>query len=110
VTLQRALGFPTPRYRHHLLLLEERGAKLAKLHGAVGWETLRERYSGSRLCGWLAAACGLRPDPAPVCPRALVAGFDWSQVRHEDRVVRWDGEALMEVSGPRLHRGQGNST
>src|SRR4029077_7991310 len=35
VALQRLLGVATPRYRHHLLLLERRGEKLAKLHGAV---------------------------------------------------------------------------
>ena len=32
VLLQQLLGLPRPRYRHHLLLLEPRGDKLAKLH------------------------------------------------------------------------------
>ena len=58
VVLQRALGLSTPRYRHHLLLLEPRGEKLAKLHGAVGWRELRERYSSEALCGWLARRVG----------------------------------------------------
>ena len=41
VALQRLLEIATPVYRHHLLLLERRGAKLAKLHGAVGFAALR---------------------------------------------------------------------
>ncbi|OGV71278.1 MAG: hypothetical protein A3K18_01960, partial [Lentisphaerae bacterium RIFOXYA12_64_32] len=45
VALQRCLGLPTPAYRHHLLLLEPRGDKLAKLHGSVGTSLLRPRYT-----------------------------------------------------------------
>ena len=94
VTLQRALGLPTPRYRHHLLLLEPRGEKLAKLHGAVGWGELRERYTPDALCGWLARRAGLREDGEPVTPRELLAGFAWNRVPRQDAVVRWSGEAL----------------
>ena len=94
LALQRLLELPTPRYRHHLLLLEERGGKLAKLHGAVGFETLRAHYSGQALCGWLAWVCGVADSPAPTTPSALLPGFDWSRVRAEDATVRWTGEAL----------------
>jgi len=94
VVLQRALRLPTPSYRHHLLLLEPRGEKLAKLHGAVGWRELRERYAADALCGWLAQRAGLRETADPVLPRALLAGFAWKRVRSEDVVVRWTGEAL----------------
>jgi hypothetical protein len=100
LVLQRALGLPSPTWRHHLLLLEERGGKLAKLHGAVGWRELRARLDAEALCGWLAAAAGLRPDAAPLRPADLVADFDWGRVRREDGVVRWTGEAL-EWRGPR---------
>jgi glutamyl-tRNA synthetase/glutamyl-Q tRNA(Asp) synthetase len=103
VALQRALGLTTPRYHHHLLLLEERGAKLAKLHGAVGWDELRRSYSGEELCGWLALAAGLRADAAPATPRELLAGFDWSRVARADRIVRWDGSSLALLD-------QGNRT
>ena len=68
VVLQRELGLATPRYRHHLLLREARGEKLAKLHGAVGWRELRERYAASAFCGWLAHAAGLRAAPDPASP------------------------------------------
>jgi glutamyl/glutaminyl-tRNA synthetase len=96
--VQRALGgllgYDAPVYRHHLLLLEERGGKLAKFHGAVGFEALRARYSGPELCGLLAHACGLRSDLSPVGPVDLVTGFDWSAVRSLDRLIAWDGRAL----------------
>jgi glutamyl/glutaminyl-tRNA synthetase len=100
VALQRALRLPTPTYRHHLLLLEERGAKLAKLHGAVGWAELRRVYAARELCGWLAHAAGLRARAEPVAPRELVADFAWSRVGAVDRVVRWDGTlALLPAQG-----------
>ena len=97
--LQRALGLPTPSYRHHLLLLEERGAKLAKFHGAVGWQTLRAQLSAEALCGWLAWAVGLAPEPRAQRPAELLRDFDWSRVRTSDAVVRWTGRALLRV-GP----------
>lgn len=89
VAIQRALELPTPSYRHHLLLLEEHGGKLAKLHGAVAADQLRRHFTPSALCGLLARVAGLRPDAAPVTPRELVADFDWQQVRPEDQVLRW---------------------
>jgi len=95
VALQRLLGLPTPGYRHHLLLLEERGGKLAKLHGAVGYAELRPHYSAEALCGWLACAAGLRAEAGPIPPAALLADFDWAGVRSEDRAVRWTGEELV---------------
>ena len=94
VALQRLLGLPEPLYRHHLLLLEEHGGKLAKLHGAVGAGALRGVYSAVALVGFLAFACGLRPDPSPVTPADLLRDFDWARVAREDRVVRFDGVAL----------------
>jgi glutamyl/glutaminyl-tRNA synthetase len=94
VALQRLLGLPTPAYRHHLLLLEERGPKLAKLHGAVGWHELRDHVSPAALCGLLAFAAGLRPDPAAATPAELLPGFDWDRVRREDVVLRWTGAEL----------------
>jgi glutamyl/glutaminyl-tRNA synthetase len=94
VALQQLLGVRTPIYRHHFLLIEERGEKLAKLHGAVGWRALRERYEPETLCGVLAACAGLLEEPRPVRPAELVAAFDWSRVRADDLVVRWDGARL----------------
>jgi len=94
LALQCLLGLPEPVYRHHLLLLEERGGKLAKLHGAVGADALRGAYEASGLVGFLAHAAGLRPDAAPVTPAELLREFDWGRVARSDRVVRWTGAAL----------------
>ena len=99
VALQRLLGLPTPRYRHHLLLLEERGGKLAKLHGAVGAAELRRVYAPAELCGVLAHAAGLLPAPTPRTPRDLLADFAWARVGAADRVLRWTGAALELLPG-----------
>jgi len=95
VMLQRLLGFSTPAYRHHFLLLEESGGKLAKLHGAVGWRELREHYAPEALCGLLAAVAGLVETAAPTPPGELLATFDWKRVRGEDLLMRWTGESLV---------------
>ena len=95
VALQRCLGLPTPDYRHHLLLLEARGDKLAKLHGAVDLDALRPRYSCEALCGWLAWAAGLLPEARPTSPAELAGSFSWSAVRREDRWVHWTGGQLL---------------
>jgi glutamyl/glutaminyl-tRNA synthetase len=94
VALQRLLGLPEPVYRHHLLLLEERGGKLAKLHGAVAADRLRPLYDAPSLLGVLAQAAGLRDTAAPVTPAALLADFSWHRVAREDRVLRFTGSAL----------------
>ena len=98
VALQRLLRYPTPSYRHHLLLLEEHGGKLAKLHGSVSAALLRRHYDARSLCGLLAHAGGLQRDGAPVSPRDLLPDFSWSRVGREDRVLRWSGSAL-EIRG-----------
>jgi glutamyl-tRNA synthetase/glutamyl-Q tRNA(Asp) synthetase len=94
VALQQLLGLPAPSWRHHLLLLEERGVKLAKLHGAVGAEALRRAYDAAALCGLLAHAAGLLEKPEPVTPEALLADFRWERVAEQDRALRWTGERL----------------
>lgn len=99
--LQRALALPTPVYRHHLLLLERNGDKLAKLHGAVGWPTLSRHTSGPENCGQLACAAGLLDVPRAVTPRELLAEFDWSRVRRADQLARWTGDQL-EFADPGL--------
>jgi glutamyl/glutaminyl-tRNA synthetase len=89
--LRGLLGLASPSYRHHLLLLEPRGGKLAKLHGSVAAPELRARYAPEALCGVLAHAGGLTERPDPLTPRDLVSGFSWQRVRREDRALHWDG-------------------
>ncbi len=99
VLLQRLLELPTPRYRHHFLLLEQTGDKLAKLHGSIPLSTLRARYSAAGLCGVLAHVAGLAGDATPCTPRDLVARFDWSRVTTQDRVVSVVDGALVVAPG-----------
>jgi glutamyl/glutaminyl-tRNA synthetase len=95
VTLQRRLALPSPRYRHHALLLEESGGKLAKLHGAVGWHDLQAHYSAPRLCGLLAWLVGLLPTPDDCTPEYLLPGFSWKCVGDRDVVLGWTGSELV---------------
>jgi glutamyl-Q tRNA(Asp) synthetase len=95
VALQQLLGLPTPGYRHHLLLLEERGGKLAKLHGSVGLPELRPHYDAPALCGVLAHAAGLVPEPESLRPDDLIEGFDWARVHGSSRVMRFTDERLV---------------
>lgn len=94
VRVREALGLPVPVHRHHLLLLEPQGDKLAKFHGSVGVPELREEMDAAALRGVLAHACGLAPEPAPVSTDALLADFSWDRVRDADRVLEWDGARL----------------
>lgn len=97
VMLQRLLALPTPRYRHHFLLLEPSKDKLAKLHGSIPFTGLRARHAGDELCGLLAHAAGIADTAAAVQPRDLVAGFDWSRVRTSDPVATFDREAGLVI-------------
>ena len=93
--LTRALGLRVPVYRHHLLLLEPRGEKLAKLHGSVSFATLRKRYSSEERLGKLACAAGLPVTDAPGNLGVVLGDFDWARVRVRDRVVRWQNDELV---------------
>lgn len=97
IMLQRLLGLPAPRYRHHFLLLEQSGDKLAKLHGSIPFSAVRARYSGPELCGLLAHAAGQLDAPRPCTPADLVAKFLWASVPTADRVARWDGALRIET-------------
>jgi glutamyl-tRNA synthetase/glutamyl-Q tRNA(Asp) synthetase len=94
VALRELLGLAVPVFRHHLLLLEPRGGKLAKLHGAVAAPELRAHYGPEALGGVLAHACGLRASAEPVTPRELVREFDWKRVSVDDVVMHWTGREL----------------
>jgi glutamyl/glutaminyl-tRNA synthetase len=95
--LRRRLGYAEPVLRHHFLLLEPRGEKLAKFHGAVGAEALRGVYPSERLVGLLAQWAGLRAEPTPCRPADLVDDFSWERVRADDLAVRWTGMELEAI-------------
>lgn len=94
VALRRLLGYPVPAYRHHLLLLEPQGGKLAKLHQSVGADQLRRGLTAPQLLGFLARLAGLPvEEPEPSWGQVLAA-FSWDSVRTGDAVVTWDGRSL----------------
>jgi len=94
VALRQLLGLPIPAYRHHLLLLEPQGEKLAKLHQSIGADVLRHHLSAGELRAWLARAAGFGPDAPRLDWEDLLKAFRWDRVGTEDRVTRWDGSTL----------------
>ncbi len=101
VLLLRMLGAKAPAYRHHLLLLEARGGKLAKFHGAASAAELRTGMNARELCGVLACAAGLLPEPRPVTPQELLADFSWERAQRENRLAHWNGRTLRIEAAPR---------
>lgn len=99
VALQRLLGLPTPRYRHHFLLLEPRGDKWAKFHGAVAVPELQHSYTGAEFCGLLAWISGLRDQPLPCIPADLTDNFSWDRIRTTDATTSWDGQRFQLHAG-----------
>lgn len=92
--LMELLGIAPPVYRHHALLLEVHGGKLAKTHGAARAAALAD--DPRRFCAALAFGLGIVDRREPVSPAELVAGFDWSRVTRRDLVVRWeDGTPIL---------------
>ena len=94
--LRRLLGYPAPVHRHHLVLLERQGEKLAKLHGSVSADELRAVCSAGALTAFLARTAGLTTSDS-ITPAELGAEFDWQRVVRADRVVVWDGRRLSTV-------------
>src|SRR5262249_47395576 len=76
VLLDEALGWTPPRFVHVPLVLGPDGRRLAKRHGDLTLESLRD--SGVRpeaLLGLLAWTCGWLERPEPVTARDLVPHF-----------------------------------
>ena len=62
--LQALLGLPTPRYRHHPLLTDAAGRRLAKRDGAPTIRSMRQRGMNPSEIIAIAEACPY-PDPSP---------------------------------------------
>lgn len=93
--LYQLAGWTAPVYRHHMLLLEPHGAKLAKFHQSVGADVLRQFYSPIQLRGILAYAAGLTDSERGLSMQELLRAFSWERVRASDRVLEWNGQALI---------------
>lgn len=101
VVLRHLLGLPIPVYRHHLLLLEPRGTKLAKLHQSIGADVLRDHYRPGELRGFLAALAGLGEGPPVTALVDLLPSFSWAKVPTANIVVTWDGKSLGAMAPDR---------
>ena len=98
ILLHRMLGLPVPAYRHHFLLLEPQGNKLAKLHGSIDTRTLRQHYTPEQLCGQLAAWAGLIESEQPCRPTDLLSTFTWKNIRHDNLIVKVQSGRLKPAS------------
>ena len=75
--LQDLLGLPRVVYAHVPLMLGPDGARLAKRHGAVAIQELRESArTPAQVVGELAGSLGLAPPDASPTPAELARGFD----------------------------------
>lgn len=87
--LQNLLDLPRPVYRHHFLLLERHGTKMAKLHGSLSWSQLRDSLHPEQLTGQLAGLLGLEECSSAVSPADLLESFSWEAIGQVDVVVSW---------------------
>jgi len=77
IALFEALGFVIPTFGHVPLVVDARGARLAKREHAAGVGALREAgFSAGRVLGALAASCGLCAPGASLNIRDLLASFE----------------------------------
>jgi glutamyl-Q tRNA(Asp) synthetase len=89
IHLQHLLGLPTPRYLHTPLVLDERGLKLSKQHGAPPIELADPQATLQAA----ARALGLPPIEAPTVSQWLAAAVGaWA--------VRWHDAPLQPLRPP----------
>ena len=80
IALTRALGHEPLHYAHVPLVLGEDGERLAKRHGSIALQTLRERHSSEQIVGVLAHSLGLQESDAPCSAASLIPRFSLSRL------------------------------
>ena len=91
IQLIEALGGTAPAYAHVPLVVNTAGEKLSKRDAGLTLRELREAgVRPERLVGYLGYSLGLLDRPEACRPAELVAGFSWSWVRRDDRVLTED--------------------
>ncbi len=81
IALYRALGHEVPRFAHVGLVVDERGTRLSKRHGATPIESLRAQgRTSEQIIGELAFSLGLMPSSAPVRAAELISGFQLTEI------------------------------
>ncbi len=86
--LYRLLGYAAPSFSHVPLLVDERGVRLSKRHGALAVAVLRERgVRAEKIIGLLAWLAGLLPALEEAQPQELVNLFDLKKISRQDIIV-----------------------
>lgn len=81
IALYRALGHEVPRFAHVGLVVDERGKRLSKRHGATPIESLRAQgRTSEQIIGELAFSLELMPSSAPVRAAELISGFQLTEI------------------------------
>lgn len=88
IAITRALGHAPLSYAHVPLVIGEDGQRLAKRHGSIAIQALREMHSPEHIVGKLAHSLGLQPSDAPCSAASLIAHFSLSRLSHTPFVWR----------------------
>lgn len=97
IFLQRLLGYETPSYAHHPLLVDTQGRRLSKRDRDCDMGFLRAHVaSAETLVGFLAYRAGLLDAPEPATPAELVDVFSWDKVRTEGISI-YDGFIALDA-------------
>ena len=84
ISLQQALGFPTPVYAHIPLLLAPDGRRLAKRDHDLDVTALSHRFKPGEILGLLAMASGLADRPVCISLKELLRSFSWERIPRSD--------------------------
>lgn len=98
--LYEALGHTPPSFAHVPLVYGPDGRRLAKRHGGIALQAMRERgVRPETVVGWLAFMSGLAPEPLPITAAELVPLFDMSRLPAEPvRLTEENMRALQAYS------------
>lgn len=79
--LASTLGYPSPEYFHHPLLLDTAGERLAKRHHSLSLASLRQNgIPSQQIVGMLGRIGGFHPSGAPCTPGELLPDFAIARV------------------------------
>ena len=86
--LYRLLGYQAPAFSHVPLLVDEKGVRLSKRHGALAVAALRERgVRAEQVIGLLAWLAGLLPSLEEAQPQELIGLFALQKIPRQDIIV-----------------------
>ena len=86
--LYRLLGYQAPAFSHVPLLVDEKGVRLSKRHGALAVAALRERgVRAEQVIGLLAWLAGLLPSLEEAQPQELIGLFALQKIPRQDILV-----------------------